>query len=154
MPIPDLCFAAMMTCIDDSIANITAAYERKGILNNTIIIFSTGKHLLHFVKYLLIYSYQYLIYYPNKVWVEFDTLFFFNVENSIHTQITVDLPLVGETICLFAERKRLYLKVLVFIFTRMVGAGGTLGKWEFSYSTAQILIDLDCIEQSTPKQIC
>ena len=35
-------FAAMMTCIDDSIANITAAYERKGILNNTIIIFSSG----------------------------------------------------------------------------------------------------------------
>ena len=35
--------SGMMTYVDDSIANITAAYEEKGILNNTIIIFSTGK---------------------------------------------------------------------------------------------------------------
>lgn len=37
----------MMTCIDDSIKNITEAYERKGILNNTVIVFSTGE-ILHF----------------------------------------------------------------------------------------------------------
>ncbi len=33
----------MMTCVDDAVGNMTAAFERKGILNNTLIIFSTGE---------------------------------------------------------------------------------------------------------------
>ena len=36
-------YAGMTTCADDAIANITEALQERGMWNNTVFIFSTGR---------------------------------------------------------------------------------------------------------------
>ena len=36
-------FKAMMTCMDEAIGNVTDAFHRNGLWDNTVMVFSTGK---------------------------------------------------------------------------------------------------------------